>query len=147
MIDSLKSDITDPSLVPFFAEQNETPLKNRYSMRLKNGAMICGENLIDNIEILLIKGVIAVAQYHLVPDPNSSITVPIGFITTDFNRLEKISNFLDSRLLNGRKPKKVWGKFELSDLFTNDELVNMSNTSTVKVIKKRNISREFNLRK
>lgn len=109
--------------------------------------MLCGENLIDNVEVLLIKGVIAVVQYHLVPDPNSSITVPIGFITTDSNRLEEISNFLDSRLLNGRKPKKVWGKFELSDLFTNDELVNMSNTSTVKVIKKRNISREFNLRK
>lgn len=147
LIDSLKSDIADPLLVPFFYEQNEILLKNRYSLRLQNGAMLCGENLIDNIEVLFIKGVIAVVQYHLVPDPNSSITVPIGFITTDLNRLEKISKFLDSRLLNGRKPKKVWGNFELSDLFTNDELIKMTNTSTLRVIKKRNITKEFNLRK
>ncbi|SSP30065.1 Uncharacterised protein [Acinetobacter pittii] len=148
LIDCLKSEIDEPMLVPFFSNtQNETTLRNRYSSRLSNGAILFGEEKIDNVEVLFIKNVIAVVQYHIIPDPDSSITVPIGYITTDPARLKKISDFLDSRLLNENTPKKVWGNFEISDIFTKDEIDNMRKYSSLKVIKKRNFFKEFNLRK
>ncbi|WP_111896141.1 hypothetical protein [Acinetobacter sp. MB5] len=148
LIDYLRSEIDEPMIVPFFSHtQNEITLRNRYSSRLNNGAILFGDDKIDNVEVLFIKNIIAVVQYHIIPNPDSSITVPIGYITTDTSRLKKISEFLDGRLINKHAPKRIWGDFEISDIFTKDEIDNMEKYSSLKVIKKRNFSKEFNLKK
>ena len=134
--DYLKLDANGSMMVPFFQKTNEKKLRDRYSSRLNNGAILYGDDKIDNVEILFIKNAIAVVQYHLAPDPDSSITVPIGFITTDPQKLKNISNFLDLRLKE-HKPKVVWGGFEIEDIFTSQEIENMSKFSSVQVTRKR----------
>jgi hypothetical protein len=44
------------------------------------------------LEILLIPDVIALVQYHGQPNSDSALTLPIGYITVEPERLELLKN-------------------------------------------------------
>lgn len=76
--------------------------------RIPNGIEFAGAPLEDRMEIFLIPGQLAVVQYHCQPSTDSAITVPIGYITVEGERLARIESLLKARLSDRRPPKLRW---------------------------------------
>jgi len=84
-------------------------LKQRYETKIPSGIGItCGGRL-DGIEVFLIPGCLAVVQYHVQPDRDSSITVPIGYVTVEKTRIDAVTSFVKNRCGGAREAKILWG--------------------------------------
>lgn len=71
-------------------------------------------HLQTQIEIFLIPGQLAVVQYHVRPDSESAITVPIGYITVEKERMTRIETYLDNVTKDRGKPLLAWTNAELT---------------------------------
>ncbi|WP_127472539.1 hypothetical protein [Acinetobacter colistiniresistens] len=101
-----------------FNPQNEDKAlhEKRYKNRIPNAISLQGESITDFIECFIIPDHLAVIQFHIYPSKTSSITVPIGFITTEKHRLEQIYQLVTSRIMSSSDIKVAWGGRNLSDL-------------------------------
>lgn len=96
-------------------------LKNKFSSRIPNGVALLGAGILDRIEIFLVSGNLAVVQYHLQPDSKSCVTIPLGYLTTNQVKIEKIANLLISRYKRSTGYQVLWGKEEkeIEKIFNN----------------------------
>lgn len=83
-------------------------LKQSFHTRLPNAIAYEGSDLQTQVEIFLVPGQLAVVQYHVQPDVESSITVPIGYITIDEERITKVETYLDNLVKSRGKPVLGW---------------------------------------
>lgn len=79
-----------------------------FHTRIPNGVTFTGHPLEDRVEIFLIPGELAVVQYHCQPSGDSAITVPIGYVTIDPDRLAVIESLLNLRLAGRPAPRLSW---------------------------------------
>ncbi|NHN78383.1 hypothetical protein HA520_14025 [Azotobacter chroococcum] len=91
-------------------------LRRIYHARIPNGLGFKGQDLQDKVEVFLIPSQLAVVQYHFQPSQESAVTVPIGYLTHDPERLKKIESFLDSRLQDRGNPEVLWTQKEGNDV-------------------------------
>ena len=79
------------------------------------------------MEIFLIPGQLAVVQYHCQPSTDSAITVPIGYITVEGERLARIESLLKTRLSDRQAPKLRWPSKDrtLDQLFDMERFMDM----------------------
>ena len=83
-------------------------LKSDFHTRIPSGIAYQGSDLKNQVEIFLVPGQLAVVQYHVQPDNSSAITVPVGYVTTDKERIEKIEGYLDNLVKSRGKPELAW---------------------------------------
>ena len=95
--------------------------------RIPNGIEFSGAPLEDCMEIFLIPGQLAVVQYHCQPSTDSAITVPIGYITVEGERLARIESLLKTRLSDRPAPKLRWPSKDrtLDQLFDMERFMDM----------------------
>lgn len=83
-------------------------LKSSFHTRIPNAiAYQCAE-LQNQVEIFLIPGQLAVVQYHVQPDNASAVSVPVGYITIETERIAKIETYLDNQLKGRNNPVLGW---------------------------------------
>ncbi|CDG52409.1 conserved hypothetical protein [Halomonas sp. A3H3] len=98
------------AIMPYEENRDLGHLKSSLHTRIPNGIAYMGGDLQTQVELFLIPGQLAVVQYHVQPDNASAVTVPIGYVTVDKPRLEKIETYLD-RLVKGRgQPALAWSE-------------------------------------
>jgi len=85
-----------------------------FGARIPNGIEFSGQPLEDLMEIFLVPGQLAVVQYHCQPSTDSAITVPIGYITCEGERLANIETLLKTRLSGRQVPRLKWPSKGLS---------------------------------
>ena len=73
-------------------------LKRRFHSRLPHAVMFLGGSRLDRFELLVVPERLAVAQYHVQPSRVSAVTLPIGYATTDPDRVDRITRLLAQRL-------------------------------------------------
>ena len=76
----------------------ERSLKRAFHSRLPHAVMFSGGIRLDRFELLVVPERLAVAQYHVQPSKVSAVTLPIGYATTDPNRVDRITRLLAQRL-------------------------------------------------
>ena len=105
-------------------DDNYMRRKNAFSNRLPNGVALYKATALDRIELMVFQGLFAIAQYHLQPNKSSGITVPIGFMTFDPDKINRIENLLKDRLKNASKYTLMWSrdKLNIEDLLDTDYL-------------------------
>lgn len=99
------------NLVTFFNIQDSSEVrgvKKSFNARLPHGVSLQGGVPQDRVEILVVPGLLAIAQYHVQPNSNSSITVPIGQVTTEPDRIEKIEKLLQFRTQTSMAGEVLW---------------------------------------
>ena len=72
--------------------------RKRHLGRFSNGIGLSSNANFDRLELLLIPGVIGLVQYHGQPNTDSALTLPIGYITTDPERLQLLEKLLIKRI-------------------------------------------------
>lgn len=83
-------------------------LKSDFHTRIPSGIAYQGSDLKNQVEIFLVPGQLAVVQYHVQPDNASAITVPIGYVTVEKERIEAIETYLDNLVKTRGKPVLAW---------------------------------------
>jgi hypothetical protein len=101
------------ALMPFETKEDLLTLKKSFHTRLPNALAYKGNDLQTQVEIFLVPSQLAVVQYHIQPDVESAITVPIGYITIDKERIAKIESYLDNLLKGRGKPVLAWSDNDL----------------------------------
>lgn len=96
------------AIMPFEGREDLGTLKQSFHTRLPNAIAYEGSDLQTQVEIFLVPGQLAVVQYHVQPDVESAITVPIGYITIDKERITKIETYLDNLVRSRGKPVLGW---------------------------------------
>ncbi|UOS99320.1 hypothetical protein LZZ50_02785 [Xanthomonas arboricola] len=96
------------AIMPFESKEDLVNLKQSFHTRLPNAIAYEGVDLQTQVEIFLVPGQLAVVQYHVQPDVESAITVPIGYVTIEKIRITKIENYLDNLIKNRGKPVMAW---------------------------------------
>jgi len=99
------------NLVTLFNIQDPSEIKTvkkAFNARLPHGVSIRDGSPQDRVEILIVPGLLAVAQYHVQPNSNSSVTVPVGQVTTDPERMEKIGRLFQSRIRASSGSEVLW---------------------------------------
>ncbi|WP_446940697.1 hypothetical protein [Pseudomonas aeruginosa] len=94
--------------MPFEGKEDLGTLKQSFHTRLPNAIAYEGNDLQTQVEIFLVPGQLAVVQYHVQPDVESAITVPIGYITIDKERITKVETYLDNLVRSRGKPVLAW---------------------------------------
>ncbi|MCW8331877.1 hypothetical protein MD588_24050 [Photobacterium sp. SDRW27] len=109
--------------------------KRKYQNRFANGIGLSSHARFDRMELLLIPGVIGLVQYHGQPNADSSVTVPIGYITTEPERLQLLENLVATRVENALA-RTSWGdtSHRLDDLLPDDILAALNPDSDAAVI-------------
>ncbi|MGL5680411.1 MAG: hypothetical protein ACRDC2_12530 [Plesiomonas shigelloides] len=64
---------------------------------------------LDRLEILLIPGIFALIQYHGQPNADSGISLPIGYMTKDINRIQLLEKLLISKTGDISSLRTTWG--------------------------------------
>lgn len=82
--------------------------KRRFGNKFPHAIMT--EKPMDRVEILLIPGLFGLVQYHGQPNNDSTITVPLGYITRDPERLAILEKMLHNRIGLVEKLKVSWPK-------------------------------------
>lgn len=100
------------AIFPSDDPRQDNALYRRYHNRIPNGITYKGDSLQDRLEILLIPGQLAVVQFHDQPSRDSAITVPIGYMTHDPERLAVIEGYLYQRLSGRGEPSIAWSEDE-----------------------------------
>lgn len=85
-------------------------LKSKFSNRIPNGIGLKGAAIFSSLELFVIPGELAIAQYHVQPNKESCVTVPIGFITTNGERITHITNMLVKRFSIAESAEILWSK-------------------------------------
>lgn len=85
-------------LHPSTDESEKRQERKRHFGRFPTGIGLTSEAKFDRLEILLIPDVIALVQYHGQPNSDSALTLPIGFITVEPERLELLKNLIIKRV-------------------------------------------------
>lgn len=85
-------------------------LKNKFSNRIPNGCALYGQELFDRMELFIIPGVLAVCQFHTQPCSSSGVTVPIGYLTVDVDRMNLLYNHLVSKFKRADSQKVIWSQ-------------------------------------
>ena len=98
------------AIVPYEDMKDLGALKASLHTRIPNGIAYLGQDLQTQVEIFLIPGQLAVVQYHVQPDNASAVTVPIGYVTVDKARMEKIETYLDNLVKARGKPELAWSE-------------------------------------
>lgn len=83
-------------------------LKRTFHSRLPHAVMFSGGIRLDRIEILLVPGRLAVAQYHVQPSKVSAVTLPVGYASTDPDRIDRITGLLARRLEPATGTTLIW---------------------------------------
>ncbi|MGM0983409.1 MAG: hypothetical protein ACQEXG_08280 [Pseudomonadota bacterium] len=99
------------NLIAFFNTQDSSEgkvIKKAFNARLPHGVSLRGGSPQDRVEILVVPGLLAIAQYHVQPNNNSSVTVPVGQLTTDPERIEKIERLFQSRVQTSSGSEILW---------------------------------------
>lgn len=77
----------------------ESRLQRKYHLgRFANGIGLTSDAEFDRLELLLIPGVIGLVQYHGQPNADSALTLPVGYVTTDPERLQLLEFLLAKRV-------------------------------------------------
>lgn len=99
-------------------DNNFNPRKKSFSQRLPHGVALYNASPLDRVELMVFQGLFAIAQYHLQPNKTSGITIPIGFMTSDPDRMDRIEKVLKDRLKNVSNYNVMWSrdKKKLDDL-------------------------------
>lgn len=87
----------------------------------------------DRIELLVVPGVFALVQYHGQPNTDSGVSVPIGYMTTEPERIEHLEKVFRSKIGDFKHLKVSWPSF----MKTNESLVSQGlipNTWTDKAL-------------
>lgn len=98
-------------LVACFAGEGapeERWLKRTFYSRLPHAVMFSGGLCLDRTELLVVPGRLVVAQYHVQPNKVSAVTLPIGFASTDPERVDRVTRLLGQRLLPTTRTSIVW---------------------------------------
>ncbi|MFJ2689419.1 hypothetical protein [Pseudomonas sp. NPDC087336] len=96
------------AIMPFEGKEHLSALKQGFHTRLPHAIAYDGADLQTQVEIFLVPGQLAVVQYHFQPDVESAITVPIGYVTVDKERITKIESYLDNLVKGRGKPLMAW---------------------------------------
>lgn len=96
------------AILPYEDSRDLSALKSSFHTRIPCGIAYKGADLQSQIEIFLIPGQLAVVQYHVQPDNASAITVPIGYVTVEHDRITKIESYLDNLVKSRGKPELAW---------------------------------------
>lgn len=75
-------------------------ISERYKNRIPNGLGTASSPFMGKTEFFVIPGVLAVCQYHIQVSKNSGITVPIGHITTNCEKVDRIYTGIAESLIN-----------------------------------------------
>ncbi|EGJ7538969.1 hypothetical protein N5M19_004718 [Salmonella enterica subsp. enterica serovar Kentucky] len=85
-------------LHPSADEGEKRQERKRHLGRFPTGIGLTSEAKFDRLEILLIPDVIALVQYHGQPNSDSALTMPIGYVTVEPERLELLKNLMIKRI-------------------------------------------------
>lgn len=96
------------AIMPYEDMKDLGALKTTFHTRIPNGIAYKGGDLQTQVEIFLIPGQLAVVQYHVQPDNASAVTVPIGYVTVEKSRIEKIETYLDDLLGTRGDAELAW---------------------------------------
>lgn len=105
--------------------------RKRHFGRFTTGIGLTSEAQFDRLEILLIPEVIALVQYHGQPNSDSALTLPIGYITVEPERLELLKTIMMERIegsiaeINWSEPKHE----KLSSIFPTEFLARLNKNS------------------
>lgn len=83
-------------------------LKADFHTRIPSGIAYRGKDFMSQVEIFLIPGQMAVVQYHVQPDNASAVTVPVGYLTVEKERMNTIEKYLDDLLKNRGNAELAW---------------------------------------
>ncbi|AXH60220.1 hypothetical protein [Pseudomonas amygdali] len=97
------------AILPYEDTKDLGALKSNFHARIPCGIAYKGADLQTPVEIFLIPGQLAVVQYHVQPDNASAITVPIGYVTVEHERIQAIEGYLDNLVKSRGKPEFAWG--------------------------------------
>lgn len=116
-------------------DDNFNPRKKAFSQRLPHGVALYNASPLDRVELMVFQGLFAIAQYHLQPNKTSGITIPIGFITSDPDRMDRIERVLKDRLKNVSNYNVMWSRDKriLDDLLSKEYFQNQSSHSEPKI--------------
>ena len=132
-----KSDNSFEGLVTLFPTKNNddnfSPRIKSFSQRLPHGVALYNASPIDRVELMVFQGLFAIAQYHLQPNNTSGITIPIGFMTSDPARIDRIQKVLIDRLKDVSSCRVMWSqhKRNLDDLLDMEYLQLAKTTRTL----------------
>jgi len=92
--------------------------------RFANGVGLTSDAEFDRLELLLIPGLIGLVQYHGQPNADSALTLPVGYITTDPERIQLLELLLAERVA-GAIATISWSesKCETLDSLLSDDLL------------------------
>ncbi|MFV8384821.1 hypothetical protein ACNO5E_12065 [Vibrio parahaemolyticus] len=98
--------------------------RQRHIGRFPNGVSLSSKAQFDRLELLLIPGVIGMVQYHAQPNQDSAMTLPVGYVTTDPERLTMLESLLAKRAA-GAKAEVSWDETrqETLDSLLTDEVL------------------------
>lgn len=91
-------------------DHNRSRLKRKFHTRLPHGVLFSGNQYLDRVEIMVVPSRLVVAQYHLQPSAASAITFPIGFVSIEHNRIERVTNVLRNRLGSSGASTVIWSE-------------------------------------
>ncbi|EPX8547059.1 hypothetical protein ACW3Q4_004846, partial [Escherichia coli] len=89
--------------------------RKRHLGRFPTGIGLTSEAKFDRLEILLIPDVIALVQYHGQPNSDSALTLPIGYITVEPERLELLKKLMIKRT-EGAVATITWSESKFENL-------------------------------
>ncbi|MEA9798435.1 hypothetical protein VDG37_15890 [Xanthomonas campestris pv. raphani] len=103
-------------------------LKKKYHGRIPHAVSFMGGAALDRVELFVVPNRLVVAQYHLQPSTSSAVTLPIGFVSTDAERVSRVTNLLAIRLSAEPHPKILWS----DDFQSVDSLIDFSRLGLAK---------------
>lgn len=65
----------------------------------------------DRIELLVVPGIFALVQYHGQPNADSGVSVPIGYMTTEPERVEHLEKVFRSKIGDFKHLNSSWPSF------------------------------------
>lgn len=113
------------SICAVMSENLRSDNRAAFSQRIPNGLTFDGVGFEDRMEIFLIPDQLAVVQFHCQPRSDSAITVPIGYITIDPERIALVESILRVRLAGRYQPTLAWAAKDrtLSQLFDAERFI------------------------
>lgn len=105
------------NVITFFNIQENKEIraiKKSFNARLPHVVSLQGGSPQDRVEIIVIPGFLAIAQYHVQPNSDSCVTIPVGLLTTDPVRMKKIENLLQLRMQGSTGSEILWSKSNVS---------------------------------
>ncbi|MBN3064893.1 hypothetical protein H5A21_12555 [Pectobacterium aquaticum] len=102
-------------LHPSANESEKRQERKQHFGRFPTGIGMTSEAKFDRVEILLIPDVIGLVQYHGQPNADSALTLPIGYITVEPDRLELLKNLMIKRV-EGAIATISWSESKLENL-------------------------------